>query len=763
MEILPQALQWLRDGKAFAPAYPSPLDLELAFTRTFRLHQNSDPAVRELECLKVMFPAILQPVVAGDLLAGRIIYPLIGVSPEPCGAGYYCAVPSQPEALAALPEERRRQIAEVVEFWSTHATSHKFYQHFSPALREALPSNRWTLDRFAAFPLFRFAGMVLDYQRLLQRGLSGLRQDVHAAMAGGEPQAGALFQGMLGVIDLVAHSCGYCADQTQALAAAAPESSRRAELTAMAAALRHIASAPPRTFREAAQLFWLAALISGSWNYGRMDIYLGPFLGADLRAGRITETQALHLLESLWRLMAAYENQYNNRVFIGGRGRGDMASEADADTFALLAIEATRSVRLNQPQLSLRFYDGQAPTLMTAALAALGEGCTFPILYNDDVNISAVAKAFAVSRADAEQYTPYGCGEYVIEHRSCGTPNALLNMTKCVEAALHNGRDAQTGARVGPATGDPAGFGAFDDLWRAYAIQVEYHVTALAQVQKLSYDVVAQDMPFLLVSLLHDDCLTRGRALLSGGVRHLGGTLETYGNINASDALFAVQETVYRQKSLTLQQVIAACDADFQGSDHQRVGRLLSAVAKYGNDDEGADAMARRVHEHVCLTTRAQAPRVGLDSFLVVIINNWANVVFGQSTSATPDGRHAGQPLANGNNPTAGNDHHGATAFLNSLVKLDPTLHAGAVQNMKFARSLFVEQPQKLQALLRTYFAQGGAQAMITVVNAKDMEAAMRAPEKWEHLLVRVGGFSARFVDLSRELQLDLLQRTLHE
>lgn len=146
----------------------------------------------------------------------------------------------------------------------------------------------------------------------------------------------------------------------------------------------------------------------------------------------------------------------------------------------------------------------------------------------------------------------------------------------------------------------------------------------------------------------------------------------------------------------------------------------------------------------------------------MVIINNWANTLFGWTTAASAEGRLAGQALANGNNPAPGADTRGATAFLNSLAKLDPALHAGSVQNMKFSRDWFGPMRPKFDALLRAWFANGGSQAMISVVSADDLEAAMREPEKWGHLMVRVGGFSIRFVELPRDAQREILQRTLH-
>jgi pyruvate-formate lyase len=184
---------------------------------------------------------------------------------------------------------------------------------------------------------------------------------------------------------------------------------------------------------------------------------------------------------------------------------------------------------------------------------------------------------------------------------------------------------------------------------------------------------------------------------------------------------------------------------------------------KYGNDNAEMDNMVCEISDHVASYTMEQADKVGLDYFLVVNINNYMNVDLGQETAASADGRKKKEPLANGNTPTAGNDICGVTAFLNSITKVNPDVHAGYTQNMKFSKNMFNKNREKLKALLDTYFARGGAQAMITVVSKDDLENAMKEPDKYRNLIVRVGGFSARFVELAEEVQRDLIERTLYD
>lgn len=743
-------LGYARQRAKTLPPESNPLALELAFTETYRRH--TDPIERELACLEVLFPAILEPIRPEDVFAGRIRYPLVGLSPEPAGFGYYCQTDNIKTFMKEHPFSPRQadEVACMLEFWQNRTTSARTRSAIPAADRETLATDHYFSEPGIAFPLYRMAGPMLDYGKLLRLGIPGLHHEINLlAESTSDDQARQFYRGGIKSLALFRKVIWHYAKQAHDCSTA---SGRQME-----AAMLHIADHPPETLFQAIELAWLYTIVSGTLNYGRMDIYLGNYLEQDLTSGRLDPESALKLLQGFWRQMQDYSTHYNSRIIIGGLGR---PNEKQADAFALLAIEATRTVLSNRPQLTLRFHQGQNPTLYDAALACIAQGRTFPMLYNDEVNVPSVMKAFGVDRQTAEQYVPFGCGEYVIDHMSVGTPSGLINLAKALEVTLHNGYDPIGQKPHGLKCGDCCTFRSFEDLWSAYARQVEYHLAAMARFQKLEYDIAAGETAFLWLSLLYDDCLSQGRAILSGGVRYLGGTLESYGNTNAADSLTAIDQLVYRQRKYTLSQIVQACDANFVG--YETMHQELMRAPKYGNDDPVADAMAMRVHEHVCGATAAQARQVGLSTYLIVVINNSGNTTLGLRTGATPDGRMAGIMLANANNPMPGMDMHGPTAFLNSLTKLEPAIHAGVVQNMKFSRDLCQGHPHIFKALLQGYFDRGGTQAMVTVLNRHDLEAAMREPQKWGHLMVRVGGFSARFVDLSPEVQRDILKRTLH-
>ena len=189
---------------------------------------------------------------------------------------------------------------------------------------------------------------------------------------------------------------------------------------------------------------------------------------------------------------------------------------------------------------------------------------------------------------------------------------------------------------------------------------------------------------------------------------------------------------------------------------------MLLSAPKYGNDIEEADSMAARFHEDLCKIVQNAAAKIGLDSYLAVLINNSMNTTFGLTTGASADGRLANTYMANANNPTGGMGKNGITALLNSLVKLRTDLYAGSVQNMRFSKEMFGPLMNKTKMLLKTYFMNGGSQSMITVVDREDLENAIKNPSEYQNLIVRVGGFSARFVDLDKNVQSEILSRTLY-
>ncbi|MBQ9188024.1 MAG: pyruvate formate-lyase [Clostridia bacterium] len=724
-----------------------------AFTETYRAHIHDDVSLREAYCVAVQSRYEFLPLQAGEPLAGRKRVLPVGFLNEPLLGRSVCWFVDEGRAMLALENDGATE-AEIehakamLAFWRTQETRKNLRASYPADIAEALPEDIYWEHSEVAFPLYRVVGSYLDYDKLLRLGLDGMKAEIEAYQKAAAPgsTADGLYRGCRIALDALSDVARRYAENAAALGNAR-----------LSVALNKIAHEKPDTFLEAIQLAWLYSLISGVLNYGRMDDYLGDYLARDLDSGAITEIEALDILCCQWRLIDERKTVFHGRVIIGGRGRHN---EANADRFAMLAMEASRIVAEAEPQLSLRFYEGQNPKLMEKALDVIGEGKVYPMLYNDDVNIPSVMRAFDLPESEAINYCFFGCGEYVINKRSTGSPNGIINLLKALEITLFNGHDVLDPKARGLALGAFESFASFEDFYAVYKEQLAFYIEKLARCEKMEYDYCAKVGSFLYISMLMDDCMARGKSLLAGGVRYEGGTLETYGNINTANSLYAIKTLVFEQKKIAPDMLLRALQSNFEGYEAER--RMLLDAEKYGNDQDGADAMAVNLHEYVCRTVRDLAPQVGLHSYMVVIINNEANTVLGRFTAASADGRKAREPMANANNPAGGTDQNGVTAMLNSLVKLRTDIHAGAVQNMTFSSELFNDNRPVLRALLQTYFDNGGPQCMINVLHRGDLEDAMAHPERHQSLLVRVGGFSARFVTLSPDVQREIASRTLY-
>lgn len=735
------------------------------FTETYKANSHNI-YLREAFCCKVQLPAIFKDIQPSDLFAGRTQLPMMGfIAQEDKGStGYFCHNDLIEDYMAKndLNDRQIKTLADLMAFWNTEATTFKSKTEFSSEMKKALPSDLYYSESGIVFTLWRLSGIQMNYHKLLHLGIPGLRQEIKEFQLKTEENTNTwhLYQAMHLALDNFTDVCLYFANQAIDLAGKAVDIQSKTDLTEMSRILFKLPTQKPTSFREGIQLIFLYTVLDSVRNFGRLDDALADLYCHDIDHGIIDEEEAIRLLSGMWRLIIYRNYRYDSRIIIGGDGRHN---EENANRLALIIMETTRRINETVPQLALRFGKNQDPELYRKALQIIGEGNTFPMLYNDDVNIPSVQKAFKLPYEEAIHYIQFGCGEYVINHRSVGTPSAVINLLAALNVTLHKG--------INPVNGKPVGmpierfekygdFDNFDILLDAYKEQIEYHVVPLALHEKLEYSVAGKEAAHLLTSMLMDDCIARGRGIYEGGIRYLGGTLEVYGVTNTADSLVAIKQLVFDQRKFSLQQLIKMLDADFCGYEKER--RMLLNCPKYGNDNIIADNMLMEVHNHICNFTRKQNVAAGLHSYLIVNINNDANTVIGEFTSASADGRKAFTFMNPGNAPVGGADKSGITAFLNSIAKPDTGIHAGAVQNMKFSKELFLEYRVQLEMLLSTYWQNGGSQAMITVLSRNELEDAMEYPERYQNLIVRVGGFSERFVNLPKHTQLEILSRTLN-
>ncbi len=731
------------------------LNIMERYTDVHNKQKCSSKEIREVECLKVLYPTLFRKIEDNDLIAGRIDTLPIGFGTVTSlgGVGHYCVFRKLREFQNKLSDKDQKRVDVLYNYWLNHDLKTQYNKEF-------LKENVLGMFIDCEYPMIataRLSGMMLDYPKLLNNGIGGLRKILKDYLK--KQPTNDFYKAGIQCLDLFV-DCATHFQQDVLKQLATANNKRSKELKRMYEGLENIKENKPRTFHEAMQLFWLFALLAGVINYGRLDDYLGPYLSADLEAGRLTEDEAYRYIYSLWTMIENRRTTVNGRIIVGGKGR---KHPKEADIFLHLAMKVAKNSRYVEPQFTLRIDKDTSEEIWDEALDALGVGATYPTLYNDEVNVPAVAYGMRVDEKTAEQYVPFGCTEFVIQGQSTGTPNICINLLKIFTVFMNEGIDPIDGKRKnGPVEIKKLEeYDSFESFYNGYKKLLDYYLDLSVQAQYHSYEVMNKQVSFLFTSLLTDDCIERGKSLLDGGIRYLGGTNETYGNINTSDSLWAIKDLVFNKKKYTLRQLNNAMLANFSG--YETIRKDCLACDKYGNDLDTADDMANDLYEFVAKGVRDRGIAIGMQYFLIVISNNQLNTEWGNKTAASPDGRLSGMYMNPANNPQGGANKSGPTAMLNSLAKFDAKYHGGSVQNIKFSPSMFNQNRELIKTLFKTYFAKGGCHLMVTVVDSGVLEDAVKYPQKYPDLIVRVSGFSAVFVDLSPNIQEELISRVLYD
>lgn len=738
------------------PCEKSPLEqLEImeTYTKAYQESANLDKARREINCLKVIYPTLFRSIEETDLIAGRLDFLPIGFGcvTSVGGVGHYCVFHKLREFKELLDtDEQKARVDVLYDFWQEHDVKALYCQD----ILNDTTTGRFIDCKYPFMATARLSGIMLDYQKLMKLGINGIIDLLKEKNQNEFIKAS--IDAMILLKDVV--------ERQKELVNEAIEKTnnidRKSELTLMYNSLDYIKENKPKTFHQALQLFWIYALCAGVINYGRMDIVLGPYLKHDLDNHIISEEEAYRYIKSLWLMIENRRTTVNGRIIVGGVGR---ENEEACDMFTRLCLKVCKETRYVEPQFTLRLYKNTPEDIKNLAYECIASGATYPTLYNDEVNIPAVEYAMNIDRKKAEQYVPFGCGEFVIQGKSVGTPNTLLNLVKIMQLALNEGYDPMDHIyKAGPIKVKPLSeMKTFDDFYTQYKKLLDYYFDLSVEAQLYSYKIMNQEVSFLFTSILMDDCINREKALLDGGVEILGGTNETYGNINSSDALYAIKTLVYDQKKYTLEQLNQAALHNYVG--YEMIQKDILDLPKYGNDDKKCDEMAIDLYEYVAKGIRQRGIDNHMGYYLIVISNNQTNTDWGHQTDASLDGRKKGVYMNPANNPQGGAAKNGPTACLNSLAKFNAKYHGGSVQNMKFTPRMMHEDKEKVKILFDTYFKKGGCQLMVTCVDHGVLEDAQKHPENYPDLIVRVAGYSAVFVNLTPDIQAELLSRTLYD
>jgi pyruvate formate-lyase/glycerol dehydratase family glycyl radical enzyme len=636
--------------------------------------------------------------------------------------------------------------------------------------------------------------IMLNIEKVIEVGLEGILSEAQTALANLSPYKATEFkkrpflQGAIitlqAAIDF-AHR--FAAEAERQAAQPGLSAQRQAELETIAAACRQVPAKPPRSFQEAVQAAYFVHLISQiesnghSFSLGRFDQYIYPFYRADLDAGRLTREQAQEILELLWlklfsiikvrpwdhtRFGIGYPTYQN--VTIGGQTENGQDATND---ISLMVLETIRTIRLTQPNVSARVHTGTSDRFLMECAKTIKLGFGMPAIKNDEIIIPALLEK-GVSPADAYNYAIVGCIEVAVpgkwSYRVTGM--SFLNVLKILEITLNNGVDPRTDLQLWSGRGDLTAFKSFDELYAAFYEQFIFYIRTSFHLDAVA-DISLEEMaPDAFCSALVDDCLARGLTIKEGGAMYdIVSGLQS-GVTNVANALMALKQLVFEEKTLTAQEVMTALSANFENEGGEVIRQRLLHAPKYGNDIDEVDGLAGRVmQDYQREMVKYHHSRYGRGpiggGYAGSTSNISANVPLGSKIGATPDGRKAGEPIAEGVSAAHGTDAAGPTAVMRSVSKLPTIKMIAQLLNLRLSPAALATETglKHLVTLLKGFRNLKVWHVQFNTVDTQTLLAAQKNPEQYRDLVVRVAGYSALFVTLDKATQDDIIRRTVHE
>ena len=668
---------------------------------------------------------------------------------------------------------------EIIPFWQGKSMRELIFAQMTPEWKAAYDAGIFTEFMEQRAPghtvlddkIYRHG--MLDFQQRIQESLEGLDylNDPQAYVKGEELKAMHIAAGAL-ILFAQRHAA-----QAEALAADEADPQRKAELEHIAAVCRWVPAHAPRDFWEALQYYWFVHLgvttelnTWDAFNPGRLDQHLYPFYQKGLAEGTLTRDQAEELLQCFWikfnnqpappkvGVTAAESGTYTDFAQINVGGLKPDGSDG-VNELSYLLLDVIEEMRLLQPSSSVQVSKKNPDRFIKRAAKIIRTGFGQPSIFNADLIVQELVR-MGKSLLDARCGGSSGCVEVGAFGKEAYILNGYFNIPKVLEIALHDGVDPRSGLRIGLETGDPRGFATFDELFTAFERQMLHFIDIKVRGSNVIERLYAEHLPAPFLSLLIDDCIERGKDYHDGGPRYDTSYLQGVGLGSITDAFSAIRTHVFEEKDLSMSELLAVLESDFEGAERVRQ-MLLNRTPRYGNDDEHADDLMVRVFEAYLNAVDGRRNTRG-GTYHINMLPTTCHVYFGSVTGATPDGRRAGTPLSEGVSPVQGADRRGPTAVVRSVAKMDQVRTGGTLLNQKLTPALLAGDDglDHLVQLVRAYFRLDGHHIQFNVVDAATLRQAKDHPDQHRDLIVRVAGYSDYFCDLSEALQDEIIART---
>ena len=721
-----------------------------------------------------------------------------------------------------ISEETKARLSEPYKYWKGKTNSDLATAYMSKEAKQAIEHNIFTPGNY----FYNGIGHVtVNYGEILEIGFLGIKEKAESALKalnqgdGDYAAKSAFLEAVLESMDAAILYAERYAQLAEDMAQKCDNPVRREELLKISQNCKNVPKNGAKSFYEACQSFWFVQMLlqmesSGhSISPGRFDQYMYPYYKKDLDNNKISREFAQELMDCIWvklndlnkcRDAASAEGFAGYSLFqnliAGGQDKDGIDATND---LSFMCINASMHVFLPQPSLSVRVWNGSPHEFLIKAAELTKTGIGLPAYYNDEVIIPSLISR-GLTMEDARDYNIIGCVEPQKSGKTDGWHDAaFFNMCRPLELVFSNGYD--NGELIGVETGDVSKMTSFDEFFDAYKAQMNYMISLLVNADNAIDAAHAVRCPLPFQSSMVEDCINRGKSMQEGGAVYNFTGPQGFGIANMADSLYAIKKLVFEEKKFTLSelkdalldnfgkgmadedaktatvQVVSALEkngvevtkeqiaeiykqvmSSTGNSRHKEIKEMIDSVAKFGNDIDEVDRLAREAaYTYTKPLEQYKNPRGGI--FQAGLYPVSANVPLGAQTGATPDGRYAKTPVADGVSPSAGNDVSGPTAAANSVSCLDHFIASnGTLFNMKFHPAALEGRAglESFVALIRGYFDRKGSHMQFNVVSRETLRDAQAHPENYKGLVVRVAGYSALFTTLSKSLQDDIINRT---
>ena len=690
--------------------------------------------------------------------------------------------PTRPADPYDLKEEDKKEILEYLKYWEGKSIEDTAF--------EVLPTHIENLRQKDIITIGCRNGCsgetMPNHKKLLITGLNGYIKECEENIAktlGGSKEKQEMinfWNGSIIICRAIIRFAARYADCAEELAAAEKDPKRKAELLTIAENCRNVPDNPPRSFHEALQLVWFVQVVfhieapTTACGFGRFDQYMYPYFKADREAGKLPDEAALELLECFYlKTCEVFEvrDKWYSKSFAGYPmweilmvgGQTPEGKDATND-LSYLCLDAGADLQTSQPVLSVRVFEGTPHALIRKGAEMVQQGMANPGFFNDKVVVPMVlAKGAAIE--EARDWAIVGCIQPQAGGGTAdGSPDAgYVNAPKVLELVLHNGIDPRTGEQLGLQTGDPTKFTSKEELVEAVKKQMAYFYEQIRDGYNIIVPHHMLRLPVMFASLVMEGCVQNGRSVQEGGTKYNSSGMFITGPANLADSIVAIEEVVFKDNTLTMEELIRILDNNFEGEERIRQ-LMINKPPKFGNDNEYVDGVARDLLNFVAKTVQQyKDSRGGHYSFCN--LSQTVNISHGEVCGATADGRFACHTLSDNSSPVMGRDLSGPTATVKSVAALDQVhFNDGALFNLRFdPRGIQGEKGLEIiEGVIKTYFDHYGEHIQINVVDNATLRRAQEHPEDYRGLMVRVAGYMAYFTELDRAAQDSIIERTAH-